>query len=48
MEILRDEDDYDKNKKLIKVFQNNVMVPLEWANINMLMFPKMEFKKKKY
>jgi len=31
MEILRDEDDYEKNKKLIKVFQNNVMVPLEWG-----------------
>ena len=32
-----DEEDYEKNKKLIKVFQNNVMVPLEWANINKLM-----------
>jgi hypothetical protein len=31
MEILRDEEDYEKNKKLIKVFQNNVMVPLEWG-----------------
>ena len=26
-----DEEDYEKNKKLIKVFQNNVMVPLEWG-----------------
>jgi hypothetical protein len=31
MEILRDEEDYEKNKKLIKVFQNNVMIPLEWG-----------------
>jgi len=31
MEILRDEEDYEKNKKLIKVFQNDVMVPLEWG-----------------
>jgi hypothetical protein len=31
MEILRDEEDYEKNKKLIKVFQNDVMIPLEWG-----------------
>jgi hypothetical protein len=31
MEILRDEEDYEKNKKLVKVFQNDVMVPLEWG-----------------